>query len=249
MQCYNTVTRPGFYSLRQGVATAQAGLELLILLLLPLKVLSLHTRTTKAGKITLFLTTSDYDSLTGDLAVEEKLDFLSVTTWEAWVSIDNHSWEPFAVLIKSSATASARTLSICSDLLWTKSPLSLALRSTALGSLTLPLLQGWSPWRPVLRVSASDMGLLRSWFLLLLRHSKLSMEGLSPHPGIAHLWLQVRNLNLTKLQGQDPILNPGNRILRMQGPGALGAGIVAQWKITCPRLGILRVLGSIPSIA
>lgn len=80
MQCYNMVKRPGFYSLRQGVATVQAGLELLILLLL--KVLSLHTCTTKAGKVAFFLLILVTMTVTGDLAVDRKLDFLSVTTYQ-----------------------------------------------------------------------------------------------------------------------------------------------------------------------
>lgn len=80
MQCYNTVKRPGFYSLRQGVATVQAGA------LDPLasagKVLSLHRCTTKAGRIAFFLLILVTMTVTGDLVVDRKLDFLSVTTYE-----------------------------------------------------------------------------------------------------------------------------------------------------------------------
>lgn len=86
------------------------------------------------------------------------------------------------------------------------------------------------------RVVTSDTGLLRSWFVFLSTFKALKAlyrrSNLTPHPEFAHLWLQARNVNLTKLQGQDSILNPGNSILWMWGPGVLGAilgvGTVAQ---------------------
>lgn len=193
------------------------------------------------------LTTSDYDGHWWPSG-RQKARFLECDyIWEPWASTDNHSWEPFAVLRFQwrPPTLNAR---IWSDLLWTKSPWSLALWSTALGCSTLPLLQCSSPWRPVLRmdrVVTSDTGLLRSWFVFLSTFKALKAlyrrSNLTPHPEFAHLWLQARNLNLTKLQGQDSILNPGNPILWMWGPGVLGAilgvGTVAQWKSTWPRLG------------
>lgn len=47
-----------------------------------MKVLSLHTCTTKAGKIAFLLLILVTMTVTGDLAVDKKLDFLSVTTYE-----------------------------------------------------------------------------------------------------------------------------------------------------------------------
>lgn len=88
------------------------------------------------------LNTSDYDSHWWPSG-RQKARFLECDyIWEPWASTDNHSWEPLAVLIKISAKASQPEGS-ASEVI--SSELSrhedMALRSTALGSPMLPLLQ------------------------------------------------------------------------------------------------------------